>query len=170
MFCSSGEVVFIHSDQVDKTCPSTLIVSYSEGLLLGCIRGDIKSIYPELALDGSKNECTRTDTVFFSLSQVCTRWVTLNLFNFSFLHLPSSSPFHPFHPYCLPPFHAKTNLFHSFTSSSYIYFFFIFFLLIKTQIRGETGQLFRVLFLCVLLSAIIVKPVYRSIIFDLSYV
>ena len=35
------------------------------------------SIYPELALYISKNECARTDTVLFSISQVCTRGVTL---------------------------------------------------------------------------------------------
>ena len=37
----------------------------------------IKSIYPELALDGRNNECARTDSVFFPISQVCTRGVTL---------------------------------------------------------------------------------------------
>ena len=42
---------------------------------LGVIK---KGIYPELALYGSKNECARTDTVFFPISQVCTRGVTLN--------------------------------------------------------------------------------------------
>ena len=41
------------------------------------MRGDIKSIYPELALYGSKNEGARTDTVFFPISQVYTRGVTL---------------------------------------------------------------------------------------------
>ena len=49
MFHSTGEVVFIHSDQVIKTCPRTFISAFSKGLLLGYIRGDIKSIYPELA-------------------------------------------------------------------------------------------------------------------------
>ena len=34
-------------------------------------------IYPELARYSSKNECARTDTVFFPISQVCTRGVTL---------------------------------------------------------------------------------------------
>ena len=37
----------------------------------------MESIYPELALCGSKNECGRTETVFFPISQVCTRGVTL---------------------------------------------------------------------------------------------
>ena len=37
----------------------------------------MESIYPELALCGSKNECGRTDTVFSPISQVCTRGVTL---------------------------------------------------------------------------------------------
>ena len=36
--------------------------------------GGGKSIYHELALDCSKNECARTDTVFFPISQVC-RWL-----------------------------------------------------------------------------------------------
>ena len=78
MFCSTGEVVFIHPDQVDETCPSTLILASSQGQLLGYIRGDIKSIYLELALDGSNNKCARTDTVFLPISQVCTRGVTLS--------------------------------------------------------------------------------------------
>ena len=30
----------------------------------------MESIYPELALFGSKNECAMTDTVFFPLSEV----------------------------------------------------------------------------------------------------
>ena len=77
MFCSTGEVVFIRSDQVDKTCPSTLILASSQGKLLGYIIGYIKSIYPELALYGSKNECARTDTVLFPISQVCTRGETI---------------------------------------------------------------------------------------------
>ena len=42
-------------------------------------RGDIMSIYPKLALYSSKNKCARTDTVFFPISQVCTRGVTLKL-------------------------------------------------------------------------------------------
>ena len=40
---------------------------------------DIKSIYIELALNGRKNECAMTDTVFFPISQVCTRGVTLRV-------------------------------------------------------------------------------------------
>ena len=71
MFGSTGEVVFIHSDQV------SLILASSHGYLLGNIRGDIKNIYPELALYGRKNECARTDTVFFAISQVCPWGVTL---------------------------------------------------------------------------------------------
>ena len=78
MFCSTGEVVFIHSDEVDKKCPSTLILAPSQGYFLGYIRGDMKSIYPKLALSGGKNEFAVTDTVFFSISQVCTREVTLS--------------------------------------------------------------------------------------------
>ena len=41
------------------------------------IKGDIKSIYPDLAFYSSKNECARTDIVFFPISQVCSRGVTL---------------------------------------------------------------------------------------------
>ena len=47
------------------------------GLISWVHQGDIKSIYPKLALSGGKNECAVTDTVFFSISQVCTRGVTL---------------------------------------------------------------------------------------------
>ena len=65
MFCSTGEVVFIHSDKVEKTCPTALILASSQ------------SIYPELALSGSKNECARTAIVFFPISQVCSRGATL---------------------------------------------------------------------------------------------
>ena len=38
-----------------------------------------KSMYPELALSGGKNECAVTDNVFFSISPVCTRGWPLNL-------------------------------------------------------------------------------------------
>ena len=31
MSCSTGEVVFIHSDKVDKTCPTVLILASSQG-------------------------------------------------------------------------------------------------------------------------------------------
>ena len=31
MFCLDGEVVFVHSQQVDKTGPSTLILVYTRG-------------------------------------------------------------------------------------------------------------------------------------------
>ena len=34
-------------------------------------RGDMESIYTKLALYGSKNECARTDTVFYHISEVC---------------------------------------------------------------------------------------------------
>ena len=37
----------------------------------------IKKKYPELALCSSKNKCARTDTVFFPISQVSTRGLTL---------------------------------------------------------------------------------------------
>ena len=35
------------------------------------------SIYTELALYGSKNECARTDTVFLPISEVCNGTVSL---------------------------------------------------------------------------------------------
>ena len=38
----------------------------------------MESVYTDLALCGSKNECARTDTVFSPISQVCTRGLTLN--------------------------------------------------------------------------------------------
>jgi hypothetical protein len=39
--------------------------------------GVMKSIYTELALYGSKNECARTDTVFLPISEVCDGTVSL---------------------------------------------------------------------------------------------
>ena len=38
----------------------------------------MKSIYPELALCGSKNECPRTETVFFPISEVSEGTVSLD--------------------------------------------------------------------------------------------
>ena len=64
MFCPTGQVVFIHSDQVDKKAHSIPILASSQGKLLGYIRGHMESMYPELALCGSKNVCGRTDIVF----------------------------------------------------------------------------------------------------------
>ena len=40
----------------------------------------MESIYPELALCGSKNECARTDTVFFPISEVSDGTVSLKTF------------------------------------------------------------------------------------------
>ena len=37
----------------------------------------MESIYPELALCGSQNECARTDTVFFPISEVSEGTVSL---------------------------------------------------------------------------------------------
>ena len=37
----------------------------------------MESIYTELALYGSKNECARTDTVFLPISEVCNGTVSL---------------------------------------------------------------------------------------------
>ena len=39
----------------------------------------MESMYSELALYGSKNECARTDSVFFSISEVCDGMVSLAL-------------------------------------------------------------------------------------------
>ena len=39
----------------------------------------MESIYTELALYGSKNECARTDTVFLPISEVCDGTVSLRL-------------------------------------------------------------------------------------------
>ena len=48
-----------------------------QSLLLEYIRGDKKSLNPKFALYGSKNKCARTDIIFFPLSEICTRVVTL---------------------------------------------------------------------------------------------
>ena len=37
----------------------------------------MQSIYPEFALYGGKNECAKSDTVFFPISQVCPMGVSL---------------------------------------------------------------------------------------------
>ena len=47
------------------------------GLTFWVDQGDIKSIYPELALYSSKNGCVRTDTVFFPISEVSGRAFSL---------------------------------------------------------------------------------------------
>ena len=39
----------------------------------------MESIYTELALYGSKNECARTDNVFFSISEICDGTVSLGV-------------------------------------------------------------------------------------------
>ena len=39
--------------------------------------GDKEGIYPELSLCGGKNECARTDTVFFPISEVSEGTVSL---------------------------------------------------------------------------------------------
>ena len=43
------------------------------------VRGDMESRYTELALYGSKNECARTDNVYFPISEVCDGTVSLKL-------------------------------------------------------------------------------------------
>ena len=40
----------------------------------------MQSIYTELALYGSTNECARTDTVFLPISEVCDGTVSLRIF------------------------------------------------------------------------------------------
>ena len=44
----------------------------------------MESIYCELALDGSKNECARTDTVILPIYEVCngTGALTVELLNY----------------------------------------------------------------------------------------
>ena len=64
MFCTTGQVVFIDLDRVDKTYPSTLVLTSSQSYFLVYIRGDMESMYPEFALYGSKNVCAWTETVF----------------------------------------------------------------------------------------------------------
>ena len=50
----------------------------------------MESIYPELALCGSKNECARTNTVFFPISGVSDGTVSLK--ENSFLKQPLALP------------------------------------------------------------------------------
>ena len=57
--------------------PCTLNFASAQSLLIEYLRGDMESIYPELALCGSKNECARTDTVFFTISEVSEGTVSL---------------------------------------------------------------------------------------------
>ena len=47
--------------------------------------GVMESIYTELALYGSKNECARTDTVFLLIPEVCDGTVSLLAFS-PFMH------------------------------------------------------------------------------------
>ena len=60
-----------------KTCPITHISALYQSWLLQYLRGDMKSIYPELALYGDQIECARTDNAFFSMSEVCDGMVSL---------------------------------------------------------------------------------------------
>ena len=70
-FFSAGEVAFIHLNQVNKTCPSTLIWASYQSLLLQYLMGVMESIYTELALNAIKKECARTDNVIFLISEIC---------------------------------------------------------------------------------------------------
>ena len=49
----------------------------------------MESVYTELALHGSKNECARTDTVFLPISEVCDGTVYLRNFFLCFAYLNS---------------------------------------------------------------------------------
>ena len=60
-----------------QTCPSTLIKDSSQSLLLEYFRGDMESLNPELSLNCIQNEYTRTDTVFFPLSEFSKLAVSL---------------------------------------------------------------------------------------------
>ena len=41
--------------------------------------GDMESIYTELALYGSNNECARADNIYFPISEVCNGMISLML-------------------------------------------------------------------------------------------
>ena len=58
---SDGKKMFIVSNQVDKTCSSTLISASYQSLLLVYLKVCMESLNPELALYGSKNMCARTE-------------------------------------------------------------------------------------------------------------
>ena len=45
-------------------------------ILLEYIKWDMESLNPEFALYGTQNKCAKTDTDFFSISEVCTMGVT----------------------------------------------------------------------------------------------
>ena len=61
MFCTVRQVIFIHPDQVDKTCSSTLSLVSSQSLLLEYVREHMDSLRCEFTLYGSQNECSRTN-------------------------------------------------------------------------------------------------------------
>ena len=58
---------------------SSSFIQTKWSLLLEDIKGDMESLNPEFALHGSKNESTRTDTVFFPLSEVCKNVVSFEI-------------------------------------------------------------------------------------------
>ena len=80
---------FRQSGQKNALAPSFYL--HIRAFSLGYIRGDIKSIYAELALSGGKNERAVTDTVFSPISQVCTRGVILTTFARTALATPGQS-------------------------------------------------------------------------------
>ena len=62
---------------MNKTDPSTVILASTRGKLLDYLRGVMDSVNSEFAPSRSKNECTRTNIVCFSLSEVSTGTVAL---------------------------------------------------------------------------------------------
>ena len=86
----TGEVIFINSDQVDKTCPGTHILALSPSLLLEFSRWDVESV-PKKPFMAAKI-MYKTDTVFFLISDFYTwGWLlchTLPLYH-AFTTLPS---------------------------------------------------------------------------------
>ena len=59
-FCLDGEVVFIHSKQVDKKCLNNLILISTKVTFEEYLGRVIKSENPKFATSDSKSRCTRT--------------------------------------------------------------------------------------------------------------
>ena len=62
-----------------KKCPSTLIWASYQSSLVQYLRGDLQSIYTELAVYGSKNEDATTDNAFSPISEICNGTVSLTI-------------------------------------------------------------------------------------------
>ena len=60
----------MNEDQLDKTGSITLILVSYQSKIFEYLRGDMESLNPEFALNGSQNECTRIDIVFFPSSEI----------------------------------------------------------------------------------------------------